>query len=147
MLAYWAIPALLVVIWMYVRIQAYYRPASRDLKRLEAVARSPIYTHFGEAVAGLTTVRAFGCGERFQQIHDGNVNTNTRFYYYAFAVNRCVAACARARVGPLDDDSGGAGGSGCGWSWWARQWCCWPRPWSSSSRWASAARRRGRQAR
>ena len=34
--------------------------ATRDLQRLEAVSRSPIYTQFSETLNGLSTIRAFG---------------------------------------------------------------------------------------
>ncbi|KAL8277960.1 hypothetical protein RQP46_009592 [Phenoliferia psychrophenolica] len=44
--------------------------ASRDLRRLEANARSPIYSSFGETLQGITHVRAFGSERRFlQQLH------------------------------------------------------------------------------
>ena len=34
--------------------------ATRDLQRLEAVTRSPIFTQFSETLSGLSTIRAFG---------------------------------------------------------------------------------------
>ncbi|XP_035828954.1 multidrug resistance-associated protein 1 [Aplysia californica] len=43
----------------------FYLPTARQLKRMENVSKSPIYSHFGEAVGGASTIRAFGHSHRF----------------------------------------------------------------------------------
>lgn len=50
------IPLLLV---FYHRLQETYRSTSREVRRLQAISRSPIFHHFGEVLDGLATVRAF----------------------------------------------------------------------------------------
>jgi hypothetical protein len=40
-------------------IQRYYRATSRELRRLEAVSRSPIYGALGDATHGATSIRAY----------------------------------------------------------------------------------------
>jgi hypothetical protein len=45
---------------MYMSIQRKYLATSRELNRLQSVTSSPILTNFGETLAGLITVRAFG---------------------------------------------------------------------------------------
>ena len=35
-----------------------YLPATRDLRRLDAAARSPIFSHFSESISGVSTIRA-----------------------------------------------------------------------------------------
>lgn len=46
-------------------VQRYYRATSRELKRLDSVARSPIFTHFTDTLEGASTIRAFSAGDRF----------------------------------------------------------------------------------
>eukprot|EP00741_Cyanophora_paradoxa_P011048 tig00020553_g10680.t1 len=55
----WAGVPLVAVAALYWRVQAYYRRTSRELKRLEAVTRSPMYSWLTETMAGLPVVRAY----------------------------------------------------------------------------------------
>ncbi len=45
--------------------QRFYVATSRQLRRLDSVSRSPIYSHFGETVSGLSVIRAYGHQQRF----------------------------------------------------------------------------------
>eukprot|EP00742_Colponemidia_sp_Colp-10_P009368 GILJ01010209.1.p1 GENE.GILJ01010209.1~~GILJ01010209.1.p1 ORF type:complete len:1421 (-),score=210.50 GILJ01010209.1:229-4491(-) len=83
-----AVPLLLVIGYIYFRVQAYYRPTSRELKRIEASLRAPIYSHVSATLMGLQIVRAFGHRQVFFQQCIEKLNANTRMYIYAFAVNR-----------------------------------------------------------
>ncbi|RYH30827.1 ATP-binding cassette domain-containing protein [archaeon] len=40
-------------------IQAYFRKASREMKRLDSISRSPMYSLYGEVLSGLVTIKAF----------------------------------------------------------------------------------------
>ena len=58
---------------IFLRMQEKYRSSARELKRLNSIARSPIFQHFGETLNSLTTVRAFRCQERLLiQNHSNN---------------------------------------------------------------------------
>jgi ABC-type multidrug transport system fused ATPase/permease subunit len=43
----------------YIRATNYYRAVARELKRVEALTRTPIYTHFSETLGGLSVIRSF----------------------------------------------------------------------------------------
>ncbi|KAK5801853.1 ABC transporter type 1, transmembrane domain-containing protein [Linnemannia elongata] len=49
----------------YVLVMSYYIAASRAFKRIESVARSPMYQHFSETLYGVSTIRVVGCSQRF----------------------------------------------------------------------------------
>uniref|UniRef100_J3MBW1 MRP-like ABC transporter n=2 Tax=Oryza brachyantha TaxID=4533 RepID=J3MBW1_ORYBR len=51
---------ILVPLWLiYSKVQFYYRSTSREVRRLDSVARSPIYSSFTETLDGSSTIRAF----------------------------------------------------------------------------------------
>lgn len=62
--------------------------SSRQLKRLESVSRSPIYTHFNETLLGTSVIRAFGEQERFICESDQRVDLNQKAYYPGIVANR-----------------------------------------------------------
>ncbi|EME32182.1 ABC transporter, multidrug-resistance, ATP-binding & transmembrane domain [Galdieria sulphuraria] len=59
--------SLIVLLLLYYPIQNYYRHTFRELTRLEAVARSFVYSHFTESLDGAATVRAYDAQERFRK--------------------------------------------------------------------------------
>lgn len=60
----WTVPPFLFVaiplLLIYKQIQSYYLATSRELKRIDATTKSPIFAMFGETLNGLVTIRAFG---------------------------------------------------------------------------------------
>lgn len=61
----WSVAVLVLVAIVYQRLQTFYRASSRELKRLDAVSRSPLLSHFSETISGASTVRAFGATDAF----------------------------------------------------------------------------------
>ena len=53
---YWLFLALLPIIGLFVYFARYYLKTSRELKRIEAIKCSPVYSHFAETVNGLEIV-------------------------------------------------------------------------------------------
>lgn len=76
---------------LYYFIQIFYVATSRQLKRIESVTRSPIYSHFGESITGQSTIRAYGAQQRF--IHDSvrRVDFNQQCSYPAIIAARWLA--------------------------------------------------------
>lgn len=70
--------------------QRFYVATSRQLKRLESVTRSPIYSHFEETLTGSTTIRAYSEQERFILDSEAKVDLNQVSYYPSIISNRYV---------------------------------------------------------
>ncbi|KAG8558237.1 hypothetical protein GDO81_016925 [Engystomops pustulosus] len=76
---------------LYFFVQRFYVATSRQLKRLESVSRSPVYSHFNETLLGASVIRAFGEQKQFIQISDYRVDENQRAYYPSIVSNRWLA--------------------------------------------------------
>ncbi|ESO91182.1 hypothetical protein LOTGIDRAFT_153611 [Lottia gigantea] len=76
------------LILMYSFIQRYFVPTSRQLKRLESVSRSPIYSHFGESIQGATTIRAYEATYRFTEQSRKLIDKNQVYYFAGISANR-----------------------------------------------------------
>uniref|UniRef100_A0A8C7QL30 Multidrug resistance-associated protein 3 n=1 Tax=Oncorhynchus mykiss TaxID=8022 RepID=A0A8C7QL30_ONCMY len=74
--------------FIYVFVQRFYVATSRQLKRLESVTRSPIYSHFSETVTGSSVIRAYGRHDAFVLMSDMKVDDNQKSYYPGIVANR-----------------------------------------------------------
>ena len=63
----------------------------RQLKRLESVSKSPIFSHFSETLNGVSTVRAYRVQGRFVQKMQYLVNENLTYYFPNNISNRWLA--------------------------------------------------------
>uniref|UniRef100_A0A803TWQ7 ATP binding cassette subfamily C member 2 n=1 Tax=Anolis carolinensis TaxID=28377 RepID=A0A803TWQ7_ANOCA len=76
---------------LYYFVQQFYVSTSRQLRRLDSVTRSPIYSHFSETVSGLSVIRAYGHQERFLQHNEKIVDINQKSVYSWIVSNRWLA--------------------------------------------------------
>ncbi|XP_009874359.1 PREDICTED: multidrug resistance-associated protein 1, partial [Apaloderma vittatum] len=76
---------------VYLFVQRFYVATSRQLKRLESVSRSPVYSHFNETLLGVSVIRAFEEQERFIKQNDMKVDENQKAYYAGIVANRWLA--------------------------------------------------------
>ncbi|XP_074015050.1 ATP-binding cassette sub-family C member 2 isoform X2 [Numenius arquata] len=75
----------------YYFVLRFYVSTSRQLRRLDSVTRSPIYSHFGETVSGLSVIRAYGHQERFLQRNESTMDINQKTVYSWIISNRWLA--------------------------------------------------------
>lgn len=80
--------ALLVLAYAFVRVQQFYRPASRELNRLVNVARSPVFSGLAETVDGVSTVRAYGATGRFAAEMHERCRHHDRPFWMSNLINR-----------------------------------------------------------
>lgn len=77
--------------------QRYYIPTARELQRLESVTRSPIYSKFSEALAGVATIRAYRREVYFTTASDALMELNAA----AFVSQRAAAGWLALRLDVL----------------------------------------------
>ncbi|WWD05496.1 hypothetical protein V865_003573 [Kwoniella europaea PYCC6329] len=93
-IAYGAPFVLLVFVplgFLYRMVMRYYLATSRELKRLDAVSRSPIFSFFGETLSGLPVIRGYGQKSRFIANNEARIDRNQACYMPAMTINRWLA--------------------------------------------------------
>lgn len=79
---------MLPLLWLYTRSLQYYRPVARELKRLEPLARSPVYAEQAAAASGVITIRKLGLGNVMAARALRAIDSNTAVSFAAKAVDR-----------------------------------------------------------
>jgi ABC-type multidrug transport system fused ATPase/permease subunit len=77
------VPMLIVAI-VNIYLGVMYVSTSRELKRMESVSRSPLFSNFTETIVGVATIRSFGVTSRFMQDMLRYIDINTRSFYYTW---------------------------------------------------------------
>nr|CAD7427425.1 unnamed protein product [Timema monikensis] len=77
--------------WVYCLYERFYVATSRQLKRLESISKSPIFSHFGESVTGAPTIRAYRVQDRFIHESEEKVDFNQVCYFPGIIANRWLA--------------------------------------------------------
>ncbi|XP_060198228.1 ABC transporter C family member 12-like isoform X5 [Lycium barbarum] len=81
----WAIMPLLI---LFYTAYIYYQNTSREVKRLDSITRSPVYAQFGEAINGLSTIRAYKAHDQLASINGKSMDNNIRFTLANTSTNR-----------------------------------------------------------
>ncbi|XP_046581519.1 ATP-binding cassette sub-family C member 4-like isoform X2 [Haliotis rubra] len=71
------VPASIVVFCL----RFYAIQTTRDIKRIEANVRSPVYSHVSDTILGLQTIRALNKQDQFQQGFDQHMNIHSRAWF------------------------------------------------------------------
>ncbi|KAF9518525.1 hypothetical protein BS47DRAFT_1388932 [Hydnum rufescens UP504] len=100
--------AVIPIAFIYQHIMTYYLATSRELKRLDAVSRSPIFAWFQESLGGLSTIRAFQIEPVFLHVNEMRSDTNLKAYLPSTFVNRSGSRddCYRFRANVLRESGG-----------------------------------------
>lgn len=77
----WFLIAVAAVSVGYLWAAMFYRASARELKRLDAILRSSLYSHFSESLSGLATIRAYGETDRFLRENRKRVDIENRAYW------------------------------------------------------------------
>ncbi|ALC40251.1 CG7627, partial [Drosophila busckii] len=77
---------LLGIIFYWLR--TFYLKTSRDVKRLEAITRSPIYSHMAASLNGLSTIRAFGAQQVLVTEFDNHQDLHSSAFYMFISTSR-----------------------------------------------------------
>ncbi|CAO3650097.1 unnamed protein product [Cunninghamella blakesleeana] len=78
----------IIVINIYIGIM--FVSSSRELRRLDSISKSPVYSHFTDTITGIATIRAFGVTYQFLQEIMARIDINSRPFYYIYTANRWV---------------------------------------------------------
>ncbi|KAI9340247.1 P-loop containing nucleoside triphosphate hydrolase protein [Obelidium mucronatum] len=77
----WFLLLLVPLMAIYYYFQSLYRANARELKRLDALTRSPLYAHVSESMTGVSTIRAYREQSRFIRRTDSLIDMNNTPYY------------------------------------------------------------------
>ena len=88
--------AMSVIFYTYFRVTRYYRNVARELKRVEALSRTPIYTHFSESLGGMPVIRTFKRQSMYLRGNEVRVDENISAYVTLKVVDRWL--CTRLEM-------------------------------------------------
>ncbi|KAL3867282.1 hypothetical protein ACJMK2_044496 [Sinanodonta woodiana] len=77
----WLLIPVIIMILFLVILRYYAMHTLRETKRIEAIARSPMYSHVSDTLVGIYTIRALGKRDQFIQEFDSLKNTNTSAWF------------------------------------------------------------------
>ncbi|KAG8734470.1 hypothetical protein FRC11_009999, partial [Ceratobasidium sp. 423] len=77
----WFLLAVAIILLAYYWIAMYYRASAREVKRIDAVLRSSLYAHFGEAIGGISTIHAYQVSGQFKRENEHRMDLENRAYW------------------------------------------------------------------
>ena len=91
---------LIPVSMFYMEQQKFFNVTYRELKRLDSVARSPLYALLGETLDGVSSIRAFNAQEHLLNRITGMLDQQQNAYYLTFT-GQCWLAVRLELVGTM----------------------------------------------
>ncbi|KAG5679349.1 hypothetical protein PVAND_008920 [Polypedilum vanderplanki] len=84
---YTLIPTFFIAILFYF-MRSFYLKSSRNIKRIDATTRSPIFSHLSATLNGLSTIRAFNAEEILTKEFDSHQDLNSTAFYLFLGSSR-----------------------------------------------------------
>jgi ABC-type multidrug transport system fused ATPase/permease subunit len=82
---------MMIIFSLYFMVTNYYRPIARELKRLDSLSRSPIYSHFSETLNGLTVIRSFQRNILYKSQNEAKLDDNLSVYLMIKTLDRWLS--------------------------------------------------------
>lgn len=76
---------------IYFRITNYYRKVARELKRIDSISRSPIFSHFGETLGGLSVIRSYARQALYRRTNEFRLSDNLAAYFALKVTDRWLS--------------------------------------------------------
>lgn len=84
MVIFFAVALLLVSL----KIALIYLAGAREMKRIESIAKSPVFEQFGSSLEGLVTIRAFNKSDTYIGIMYDKINCHAQAWWNTWLFNR-----------------------------------------------------------
>lgn len=84
----WFAFALVGLFFLFLGAAKFYRASAREIKRLDSLGRSILFSHFGETITGLSTIKAYRDQERFIKVNQRAIDNMNSAYYLTLANQR-----------------------------------------------------------
>ncbi|TPX65262.1 hypothetical protein CcCBS67573_g08172, partial [Chytriomyces confervae] len=94
----WMMIVIAAVIPIYMYFLKLYRASLREVKRIEAITRSPLYSQINESFAGISAIRAFGATEDFVSVQESLQDAANRPSYILGCLENWVSTRAETFV-------------------------------------------------
>eukprot|EP00026_Physarum_polycephalum_P000616 Phypoly_transcript_00617.p1 GENE.Phypoly_transcript_00617~~Phypoly_transcript_00617.p1 ORF type:complete len:1440 (+),score=150.89 Phypoly_transcript_00617:1-4320(+) len=79
---------LVPISYLFFFLQKYCLSTTREVHRLDAVSKSPIYAQFSETLNGISTIRAFSVAQEFVYDNERKIDRNSRALFAVNAIAR-----------------------------------------------------------
>lgn len=87
----WFLMGLAPLVVVFLLINVVFNRSSRQLKRMDGITRSPMYSHLTATVQGLSTLHAYNKMNEFNAVFKRYLDQNTRPFFMFFCAQRWLA--------------------------------------------------------
>jgi ABC-type multidrug transport system fused ATPase/permease subunit len=84
----WFMILIIPLMIVYYIIQMFYRATSREVRRLESISRSPLFSHVAASIRGISTIRAYACDPLLHAENKLRNDYFIRHYILRWTINR-----------------------------------------------------------